>query len=516
MAFPRALVGVLLLATAPAAPAAEPAPVVREIEILRDNIFSETEAEFGAYDLANKLHFVTREHVIRQALLFEAGKPLDVELLEASERALRRLSFVNRVTIRVEPVDDETVDVVVTTEDAWSLYPDLRVQGGGSLARVGLDLEESNVLGFGKTLFGRATWESDVGTTWAGGYRDPNVWGSRWQAGGSFVTGPLTDGFAASATRPFFSPDTDWSYGTSGGYVDRIVRLFESGEEVSRIREQTSNARVFVSRAFGKRFRRRRVSLAFRYQNLEFDEILGRTTTPLPEDELIYATTLSGAIERVAFVEETQINKMVRVEDFRLGSDISVAVGRTGFPVPNGVERWELDGLLSHSFRFARTQYLLFSAAGSSRIDRDTIGSFRVRYYNKLAWWNTLALNLELDVAKDLQEQKQFVLGSESGLRGFGAREFTGDRAFLMNLESRIFTPIDVLAIRFGGVVFLDAGNAWQRGEPMDISDLNASAGIGLRMAFRKLPGEPISRIDFGWPLTEDGFAVTFGGEQQF
>ena len=119
----------------------------------------------------------------------------------------------------------------------------------------------------------------------------------------------------------------------------------------------------------------------------------------------------------------------------------------------------------------------------------------------------------------ELDESKQFQLGANSGLRGYDARQFTGERLFLMNLEDRQFWGTFDLGMEFslGTVLFIDTGNVWKEEDDISLDDLNWSAGFGLRLAMMNLPKEPILRLDLGWALSDTGdFAVTVGTEQHF
>ena len=89
------LVGALLLAPLEALHAEEEEqeasslpPRVREIQVLRENVFSEAEArDLGLYRLGNALHIVSRESYIRRTLVFEAG---DLWRLESREYGIQR------------------------------------------------------------------------------------------------------------------------------------------------------------------------------------------------------------------------------------------------------------------------------------------------------------------------------------------------------------------------------------------------------------------------------------------
>ncbi|MFW5980959.1 MAG: BamA/OMP85 family outer membrane protein [bacterium] len=89
--------------------------------------------------------------------------------------------------------------------------------------------------------------------------------------------------------------------------------------------------------------------------------------------------------------------------------------------------------------------------------------------------------------------EKYRVGGSES-LRGFENGSFLGSEMLLLNAEYRI--PI---ADRFTGVVFTDAGNAWEDGETIDFSDLRYSYGAGLRM------NTPIGQIRLDYGFNDEG-----------
>ncbi len=86
----------------------------------------------------------------------------------------------------------------------------------------------------------------------------------------------------------------------------------------------------------------------------------------------------------------------------------------------------------------------------------------------------------------------------------------------MLNAESRFYSPIEILTVALGAVVFVDAGRAWDRKSNIDLAELRYSAGFGLRLGFTRAPNEPLTRIDIGFPLDEGGWAVTVGSEHQF
>ncbi|NIV91834.1 BamA/TamA family outer membrane protein [candidate division KSB1 bacterium] len=491
---------------------------VRNIFIKRQDVFPEiTGKPRFLYNWANSLHIVTKESVIRQELLFEPGDEYDPELLQESERNLRALAYFGDVEVFVKREEAEFVDVAVVTQDQWSTLVSYIFNQGGGRTEFGGSIEEFNLLGLGKRIFSEIRYEQSEGTTFTLRYSDPQLFFTRWTTEETLITGPFIQSFSAEVIRPFFALDTKWAGGVSGNVTDRTIRLFDSGEETSRLRLETQGFQILGGRAFGSRFRKTRLQLTYRFQERVFISLGDLTTSPVPDDELIHALTLTARKENISFVEEKRIDRFVKTEDLTLGNISSLSLGRTGLPIPKGVTRFELNARTRQAYRFSVGQYLIAIFGFQTLFDKDTIASLRLQYYNKLLAQQTFAFNLEFDFGEDLEESRQFLLGGDSGLRGFPAREFTGDKRLLINIEDRIFTPLKILTVALGGVVFLDAGNVWRPDEAINLSDMNFSVGFGLRLGYTKSPNSRVGRFDFGLPLNRGGgFGVSIGVDQHF
>jgi outer membrane protein assembly factor BamA len=492
---------------------------VRQIRIIRGNVFDASEADrHGIFRVANSLHIKTRERVLRREFLVEEGELVDHQLLAATERAIRAHEFVNEARIVVVPVDDETVDIELYTHDSWTIVPGVLLETGGGISKLGVTATDKNLAGYGKTIMFQGVHDTDVGTDIAGSYNDPQVLGSHWVGHGSFKTGPLEDSALVALTRPYFSPDTKWAYGGHGYWQDETVRFFDSNSasEISRNRESKRSGQVFLSREFGARFNKFTAEVRYAYSDIEYTAIKG-TTMVLPEDR--HSLTASVALFKrgESFVKEKRIQKMTITEDIRLGYNVGVRLGRSGFPIPEGDKEWTMSGLYHHAFQIEKGRYLFLDNRVSTLIKRNTVLSLGGQYYHKWLPWQTLALNFRLRRSWNLDNTNQFALGGNSGLRGYKARRFNGDKSFLVNAESRLYSPIEILTVALGGVVFVDAGRAWDRGSEIDLAELKYSAGFGLRLGFTRAPNEPTSGFDIGFPLNSTGdYSVTIGSDHHF
>lgn len=159
----------------------------------------------GAAAVLGSLHVRTRPSTIRRELLFAPGDTVDSLSVSESLRRLRRLRYLADVQFAVSPTDTLThtpahtlvgtggcsgratlsqalsrsgttpaIGLTVTTRDAWSARPNLRVGSGTAGSVIGL--EERNLMGTGRVA--KAYLRTDNGRLGAGvAYVDPWLFG---------------------------------------------------------------------------------------------------------------------------------------------------------------------------------------------------------------------------------------------------------------------------------------------------------------------------------------------------
>ena len=491
---------------------------IREIRIDIASIYTEEQAKASSWkSFTNRHNTPPHESVIRTEILFEEGDVLDQELLDASERSLRRFKFLNGADIVVVPVDDKTVDVEIRIKEAWTLEPGMNIAGGGGLQKISAHLIEFNLLGRGKKLYAEAIYESDVGTTAKFGYSDYQLFNTRWVGNTTYKTGPLIDAFFAQARMPLYSPDSIWSYGGSAYQADEIARLFEDGEESSRYGKDQVRLKGFATRSFGQRYKKTNLKVGLQYLDIDYSTLGTETTTPPPQDQSNLTPTVSLSTGQTKWVQNTYIDKMGMTEDDWLGFRYGGKIGY-GIPLDDSLELWDVTTYVFKNMAFAHRQRLNFYVAVTSEVVRNTYVSGKATYYKNFSR-HTLAVNFKTAFGYELDSSRQFQLGADSGLRGYPARQFTGQKLMLLNIEDRQFWGEFSLGPKFalGTVIFVDAGNVWKEDQDVDQGDLHCSAGVGLRLGMSNMPKQPILRIDVGWPISgDDGYQFTIGAEQHF
>jgi hypothetical protein len=227
---------------------------------------------------------------------------------------------------------------------------------------------------------------------------------------------------------------------------------------------------------------------------------------------------------RERYSQRSGINSLERREDFNLGTELRLRLGYS--PAGLGAHR---DGLF---FILAGNQGLPLGprrfAIGRMSAVGEVVGEgaqdIRARsslhYYENLSPRHTLAMRLRADYGYRLAPQAVFTLGARTGMRGFEAYRFWGDRVMLLNIEDRLLLLRDFAGLlTLGSVAFLDAGVAWRAG-CRDRARPRVAAGLGIRLQGTRSRGSLITRVDLGYPLLggsgEDGVVISVAAGQAF
>lgn len=128
--------------------------VIRKIFIKRKHVFGESIADTariaeGFDRFLNSLHTDTREGVIRNSyLMFQVGDIISADLLRDNERLMRRNGILHDARILVIPdlKYPNLVDLLILTQDIWSLQPD---GGFNGLKDYSIGLNQTNFRGWG-------------------------------------------------------------------------------------------------------------------------------------------------------------------------------------------------------------------------------------------------------------------------------------------------------------------------------------------------------------------------------
>ena len=108
-------------------------------------------------------------------------------------------------------------------------------------------------------------------------------------------------------------------------------------------------------------------------------------------------------------------------------------------------------------------------------------------------------------------EEQTIDIGGGDSLRGYEKGEFQGNKLLQLNSEYRF----PMTKVYWGGVLFVDAANAWPKGEKLDLDQLKWSSGFGLRLFIQKLV-KGVFRVDFSYNFTDSKTKAYLGSHHSF
>ena len=512
------------------------APVIRGIIIDRGQIYPEHEAESTRlFRVLNAIHWMSREQTIRQELLFKEGDGLDVELIAETERNLRALSVLSVADVLVEPIQPGWVDVRIRTRDAFTRRFEASTSFVGGQAHGRLNVGERNLFGTGVSL-------SYVQTRWTNKevnriqFFEPRVFGSRKSFFARYAGGRVQSAgrdfntvfYQFALARPFYRLDTRHSYGISYVFDDGIDTFYNGNiDKTTEVeRKKVSTALIFANR-WGTRFSKQTLTTSLAYHDTRYGERFGTETRDIavPEDTVFWSLIENLTHKKTAyFLEQDQLDALEGVEDIEVGWSAGLSAGAGYRKKKNGHDRSPFfNGINADALLLPSTHSLLaLHAASFGRIDSGRYLAWEteafIHYYYQGFREQTLVASIAFDAVYEGEDlERELILDEASGLRGYRAKAFSGNKRLRLNVEDRIFTPFEFYRVVFGFALFADSGYVWKRGENPKLADLRSSIGFGLRIGSLPLIKNNVIRIDFAFPLNKDdaaGFSISVSGGQ--
>lgn len=493
----------LLLSLGLAASAQVPAstaPVISEIRVHRYDIFdTKLPGENNVvFRVANKIHIVTRESVIRRELLMRPGDPWDPFKALESERNLRANGFFRRVEISSRPAAGNKLDLDVETQDSWTTLIQLSAgtEGGDRFFIYGI--EEKNLGGWDKSV---SFTHSQIGPAIRNDFNfaDPRFLDTRYRLLSLFGTSLHGQSMGVDLTRPFFSAESGHAQGASWSKIVDERILYKDGEELTRF---ISNSRTVQGAAAVRlsqdRWFVQRPQLGW-YSERDLFTGDAATTIPIPTNRELSGPTLGYTAIQPHYVKETYINRMERVEDFNMGNEFYALGGYMGQALGSDRDRLIFNVLDQQGLRFAPGRFILAQIGASGRQVNQQLenalfyGNFNVFWKTFIYLPQTFVAHAEFNSSRGLDGENQIILGGNSGLRGFKNNSFVGNKSVLFNLEDRIFWPGEYFHLfRFGAAIFYDAGS---------VGRFKSDVGLGLRFSPTRSTGGRVFRVDVAYAL---------------
>ncbi len=495
-------------------PAVTAPRTLQRVELVRRDIFDDSDDAAWWRDLANRLHVRTQQRVLERELLLRPGDVLDSARAAETARNLRRLQVFRDVS--VDTSSDGRVLRIITS-DGWTTrpYANLRSTGGQRLFSVGL--LETNFLGLATTLDVRYQQDPDRSLL-RFAFGAPRLISNRVSTNAFYNR--LSDGHSVGAAveMPYFSLSS--RNAARIGFVDFDGRVLRFRNGNPRPADSLSRRFTFASAAISHALRaspRGYLRMAGEV-NVRRDDFVPRRDIPVDIPRTTTAA-ISGYMDvsRADYLVARNFRMMGQPEDVDLSTTLRVGVSLA--PAALGYTRTGVGPIISAQtgFRFpigfavVAGRVTGLASAGAIDSGTATIGSTLVLQPTSR---QVLVAHSSLGYDRNPFPGEEFDLGFTRGPRAFAIHAFTGDRQRFSMLEYR-WTALPQIAgsVAVGIAAFAETGGAWFSGSrARDGKD----AGIGLRIAPLRAPANLGStRIDLVHRFATDrdraGWIVVLG-----
>ncbi len=487
--------------------------VIGEIVLNKLNVFdlSDPDENKWLYRLANRAHVVTKDKVIIKQLLFSSGDEYSPRIVDESARILRGNPYFYDVSIEPIQREDGVVDINVTTQDVWTLTPELSLSRSGGENRSKFGFEELNLFGRGQAVTVARTNGVDREST-SFVFSDKHL-GRGWVSAALHVA-DNSDGHSnvLSVKRPFYSLDTHRSAGVSIFDDKRRSVLYRLGNGAAEYQHE----RVFVSAFRGwsaglKHNHVRRWTFGVTYDDNRFSAVPVPTLpAAIPVDRQLVYPFFGVEIVENRYAKSNNRDQIGRTEDFLMGRRLTTVLGwsdQSFGATTDAVLYW---ASASRGYGSIDRNALLLAATTSGRITsgdtQNTLATLSARYYRHQSAKRLFFATMDVTVGGDLDLDNPVQLGGDSGLRGYPLRYQSGDAKILLTVEQRYFTDwYPFRLFRVGGAVFFDAGRTWGE-NPLGGNNLGwlRDIGLGLRFATTRSGVRKILHLDIAFPLDGD------------
>lgn len=479
------------------------------------------------YLFLNQLHINTRPSVVRAQLLFNEGELLNINKIQESERILRKRPYLTNAYIVPVTVCAEHVDIMVVTQDAWALEPQLSLSKESEGTKSGFAIADGNILGTGNSLtigYEQNTQRNLISYD----FSNPHIFNS--QISTKIYYADTSDGrdTIVDISHPFYSLQTPWAAGfyTQDETLEEPIRHMD--EQINEFRHQTMHNRIYFGLATDvtpTHTQRWLVGISNEEDNFF---VSADTLQAIPEQRKAVYPWIEYQYLENRYGVFKNINQIQRPEDIALGQNFSFRLGYAGtqFDNPDDVIRYigNYSNIIDFDSQHIFETTLELDGRHHSSIDGidSTVAGINLTYNyfqdEKRRWY----LGFRYDIGQDLAQYEELTVGDITGLRGYPTDYQRGDERYVLTIERRYFTDIHIFnLLRVGAVMFFDMGKAWGI-DQYGYSPLLSDVGFGLRLSSSKVRIGNVIHVDVAMPTSARNaegvgeYQLTIGAQSRF
>jgi hypothetical protein len=491
--------------------------VIGRIIIRNENIFDldNPKDNKALFRLANRLHPVTRQDVIRQQLLFHTGERYSRHLLDESARILRADPYFYDASVRPVRYHDGKVDVLVVTRDVWTLDPGFNFSRSGGTSSTGFEVEDINTLGTGTDvqLSHSHTVDRTASSIEVSNQHTLGTWVMTDVAYGSLSDGKLRQ---LIVNRPFYSLEAHHAGGIAATDITEDSSLYDRGQIIDRFSNQSRFLQLYGGWSAGLAHgwvRRWSAGITDDEHRFGLPEGPWSGPTVLPADRKFVYPWLRFDLVQDQFIKLRNRNQIGRTEDFDLGAYATVQAGWASAALGSSREAVPFMLAAGDGYELTPSDTLLLSGVATGRIEsgvlRNGVLSGAVSFFDEQSSHNEWLFftSVRGTAGRRLDLENQILLGGDNGLRGYPLRYQDGTSRLLYSAEERYFSDWFPLRLfRVGAAVFFDMGRTWGRA-PLAAPGYGwlRDVGFGLRFGNARTGLGNVIHVDLAFPLDARG-----------
>jgi hypothetical protein len=490
---------------------------IDNIFIERKEVFDSTDKDwFFAADLANSIHVLTKEYIIRDELLFAEGEEIDKDHIYETIRNLRNYGLFSKVSVALDSVSEYYYDIYLTTKDIWSTIPIFIFGTGGNTTNIGGGMEELNLAGTGTHLRGEIYHRNENHIGIQGGFfiTQRRLFRSEFFLDAGITANRYRTDQALLLSKPFRTIETEWAYGLSVYNAYGRDFLYKDINAYELMPFHSRNLQVWFSRSWLKNDRVFFSALLDLNDvdrgNIYFERAFDNT------GKLLFS--FSSVSEE--YLQTDKLNTYQK-EDIPVGGWGAATLGKI-FPIDKNAGSYYYLGLQGEKSYLIDNFYFFGQATGASAFSKGngyfTYQEALVKSFYKFNPLMLIAARLRQQTVWNWDKLRQLILDNDGGLRGYQANQLSADNRIVINTEFRLFPDWQVWIFKLAGAAFWDIATVWDQETKLIKTQWHNSAGLGIRFYNQKSTGEnSIFRLDFAFNFDKGKFGeIIFTTDQLF
>lgn len=471
-------------------------------------------------NILNKIHVYTNDVVIDNYLSVKPGQRLDAVKLSDNERVIRNAPIFEDARFIVDPVNKDTVDLILIVKDIFPLGADLKVN---SVNDGRIRLYDRNLLGFGHQLGQSFGYKSTLSPSFffgEGSYIARNIRHSLTDFSLLWSDDPINKHIGLEMSRPFITPELHLGGGLRVTYNEAWLFDDPSTERYrysNRVFDVWGGYSTIINRFKGNTSNRQQAALVTRFYQLDYYQVPRFTLLNLPPMVSVTRTLTAFHILRSEFYQSNMIYGYGRTEDIPYGYHTELILGyehsepyhrvyaalKSGVTLPvRNAGLVQLRAQLGGYFQKGLIEDGVFKTDFQLISPLINMGRFRIRNFGSIS--HLTGINRTVPGTISMNGDPLWHL--------FNKYELTGYQRLRGRFESVNFTPYYFLGFRFAAFWYMEAAVLARKNENFANQTIYPALGAGIRLRNENLVFSTI-QLSLNWYPTHPDGNHTFDGQ---